>query len=308
MTIIWNPTESLNIAWDASDLPSTGQGNVESSGWNTRCKNLRHNERGKLVTRDGSTKINGSAIETDIWWLEEMDGGTRYTFAGTKIYEDEVAIATGLTSAQWSVIQYNAFNDNTPQLFGVNGTDRKRVVSGAVYEWGIDAPTVAPTLGVGHGEGLTGQFNAKYTYVRKNGTAVVNESNPSPAADVAQVLSGQSLAIDFTEPTDPQVTHIRLYRTQAGGSIYYLDQEVEAAQTYAYGYSHPWEEDNGYISGTGYKFTFTDATRGTENTQSWEATFEDREDTATENPAEPSTPLVDQYEENFRNEGERYVP
>jgi len=276
---IFNPTGTLNVSWDASDLPGEVSDNTEVSGHMTRCKNLRINQHGKLATRDGSAKLNTTAIDTDVWWIEEMSTtGTRYTFAGDKIYEDESSLATELTEAQWSAMQYNAFNDTTKQIFALNGTDRKRITAGAVNEWGLAAPTVAPTLGVGSGTGLTGQYNAKYTYVRKVGTALVSESNPSPAADAAVVLNNQSLTIDITDPTDPQVTHARLYRTLAGGSIYYLDIEVPVSTTYAYGYAHDWESDDAYIAGTGYDFTVTDSTHGTENTYTWEELFADRED------------------------------
>ena len=279
MTSLFNPTGTLNVSWDASDLPGEAKDKTEVSGAMTRCKNLRSNQHGKLVVRDGSAKINGSAIETDIWWIEEMATlGTRYTFAGTKIYEDEVSLATGLTSAQWAAIQYNSFNDTTKQIFALNGTDRKRLTAGAANEWGIAAPTVAPTISAGSGKGLTGQYNAKYTYLRKVGNAVVAESNPSPAASDAVVLSDQSLVASITDPTDTQVTHIRLYRTLAGGSIYYLDMELAASTTYAYGYGQDWESTNAYIAGTGYKFTYADSVHTSENTYTWEELFADRTD------------------------------
>lgn len=280
MTTIFNPTGNLNVSWDASDLPGERDGSNEVSGAMSRCKNLRLNQNGKLVTRDGSAKLNETAIATDAWWISEMTGD-RYSFAGTSIYKNEVSHATGFTSAQWSAIHYNAYNDTTHTLFALNGTDRKRVDSTGVYEWGIDAPTVAPTLAIGSDTGLTGQYNAKYTYVRKVGGAIVSESNPSPAATAAKVLDNQSLAVDVTQPTDAQVTHIRVYRTLTGGDIYYLDLEIPASITYAYGYVFDWEETDVYIAGTGNQFTIADVTHSSENTHSWEELFYDREDEST---------------------------
>jgi len=265
----FNPTGTLNVAIDASDI---------RDGDFVRCKNLRIDEQGKARTRDGSTKLNASAINTAMWLIEEMDGN-RYTFSGTNIYHNESSIASGVTSAQWASVKYNAFNDTNNNIFALNGTDRKRVEGGVVYEWGLAAPTVAPTLGVGGGTGLTGQYNAKYTYVRKVSGAIVAESNPSPAADTAQVLTNGSLSISATQPSDSQVTHIRFYRTLAGGEIYYLDAEVTIGITLAYGYSHDWESDDGYLAGTGYLFTYNDTIHGTDNCYTWEELFEDREDT-----------------------------
>jgi hypothetical protein len=273
VTIFFTPSGSLDIASDASDLPEQSDGNNIQSGAMTRCKNLRTNQAGKVITRDGSAAINAVAIDTPIWWIEEL-GGTRYSFAGTKIYSDESSIATGLTSAQWAAIEYNPFNDPTPNVFALNGTDRKRIEDGAVYEWGIDAPTTAPTVRSGQGAGLTGEYNAKYTYVRKVGAVVVAESNPSPAATTSAVLSNASLAITATAPTDPQVTHLRFYRTTAGAGTYLYDGELAVNGTYAFGYTYTtWEvlED----TGTGYKFTTVDPTHNTENTYSWEERYLD---------------------------------
>ncbi len=268
MTHFFSPDGSLNVAMDPADLPESGDERGSHSGALTRAKNVRTNEPGKAITRDGSAKLNTTAIETAIWWIEEQ-AGTRYTFAGTQIYEDESSIATGLTSAQWSAIKYRSFNDTTNNIFALNGTDRKRIQSSTVYEWGIAAPTTAPTLTVGQGTGLTGRYNVKYTYLRKQGTTILCESNPSPQSTFHQELTNQSLAVDITDSGDSQVTHVRLYRTLADGVTYYLDQEIPAA-TYDYGISETFED--GYLTGTSYKFTIQDDVHGTENTYTWEET------------------------------------
>jgi hypothetical protein len=272
MTILFSPNGSLNVAQDASELPEIADGNNISSGALRRCKNLRINQQGLAKTRDGSAKINATALETDVWWVE-VQAGVRYTFAGTVIYQDEIALATGLTSAQWAAIQYTAFNDTTQHVFALNGTDRKRIETDLVREWGIDAPTVAPTLGIGAGSTLTGEYNAKYTYVRKVGETVVAESNPSPEATLSAVLSGQSLSVEVTQPSDPQVTHIRLYRTGAGGAAFYYVDEIAIGLTYVYGYSHEWESTDAYVAGSGFLFTISDATHVSDNTFSWEERF-----------------------------------
>ncbi len=287
MSTFFSPDGSLNVAMDASDLPETSDGKNSHSGALVRCKNMRTNENGKAKTRDGSAKLNTTAIATAIWWIEEQ-AGNRFAFAGTQIYENESSIATGLTNAQWVAIKYNAFNDTSDNIFALNGTDRKRIESSTVHEWGIAAPTVAPTLTSGGGTGLTGQYNAKYTYVRKVGTAIVSESNPSPAAITAAVLDNQSLAVAVTQSTDAQVTHIRLYRTLANAGVYFFDTELVASTTITHGYSEGFEKTDAYIAGTGFKFTIEDVTNGTENTYTWEELFADREDDDTESSTDPS--------------------
>lgn len=280
MTILFDPSGNLDISTDPSDLPESGDGTTTRSDALTRCKNLRINQRGRAVTRDGSAKLNASAIAAAIWWIEEQ-GGDRYEFAGTAIYKNEVSIKTGLTSAQWSAVKYNSYNDTVQNIFAMNGTDRKRIESGAVYEWGSEAPTDAPTLSAGttvSGGGLTGNYNVRYTYVRKSGGTVLYESNPSPYASDYQALTHQTLLISATASSDPQITHIRFYRTGANGVIYYRDQDVPVG-LYSFGYSEGFESTDAYLSGSGYKFTIEDTVHGTEDTYTWESTAETAEAT-----------------------------
>lgn len=225
--ILWKANGSLDVATDPSDLPqqSDSQGNIQS-GALARCKNLRLDLQGVAKTRDGSAKVNATALaETEIWKIIEQ-AGVRYAFAGTSIYRDEVSISGSYPSAAWSAVKYNPYNSSTQSIYALNGTSRKRIEGSTVYEWGIAAPTAAPLLAAGALTGLTGAYNAKYTYCRKEGTTVVSESNPSPAGAAAITLANGSLSITVTASIDTQVTHVRIYRTLANGSDYYHDRDI----------------------------------------------------------------------------------
>lgn len=150
--------------------------------------------------------------------------GDRYEFSLDSIFKNEASIASDLTNAQWSGIKYNQFNDATQQIFALNGTDRKRIDDDTVYEWGITPPS-APTVAAGASTGLTGSYKAKVTYCRKVGSVVVSESNPSDASSPV-TLTNQSLSVTWTASADPQVTHVRVYRTLAGGDTYFHDQDI----------------------------------------------------------------------------------
>ena len=228
MTIVFTPTGTLNVSTDPSDLPEQGDKFTITSGAMTRCKNLRINELGKAVTRDGSAKLNETAIARPSWL--EVQAGVRYAFASQSIYENESLIESTDGTGDWTAIQYNAFNDVEDNIFALNGTDRKRIEGGEVFEWGLEAPTAAPVLAVGSATGLTGTYNAAYTYVRKVGSAVVAESDPSPVGN-ATALSNEKLTVTVTAPDDDQVTHIRLYRTTASGVTYNYDQEIAVGST-----------------------------------------------------------------------------
>ena len=180
---------------------------------------------GLTRVRDGSTKTSSTAAAIRPGLLMEM-AGVRYAFGGGAILKDENSFGSDYTDAQWSGIKYNSFNDTTNQIFALNGTDRKRVTADGVNEWGITPSSTVPTIAVGAGTGLTGDYNVKYTYARFNGTTLITESNPSAAAIAAQTLSNQDLSVTWVASTDPQVTHVRLYRTLAGGSEFFFDQSV----------------------------------------------------------------------------------
>lgn len=230
MSILWKPNGTLNVATAATDLQETkgsaltgDDGSIVSEAL-SRCKNLRVDRKGIIQTRKGSAKLHSTAINSVNKIIEQA--GTRYAFGGGSIYSNETSIESGLTNADWQGILYNAYNDTTQDIFALNGTDRIRIEGGAVYEWGIDAPTTAPTITTGASTGLTGKYNAKYTYCRKVSSVVVCESDPSPAGAAAVDLNDGSLSVTWTASSDAQVTHVRVYRTLLDGDTYYHDQDI----------------------------------------------------------------------------------
>lgn len=271
MPVRFNPTGILDISSDPADLPSQSDGKMEVSGSMTRCTNLHLDRGGKAITRRGSAKINATAIKTQIHRIIEQLGN-RYAFAGTQIYKNETSIATGMTDAQWSALLYNAYNTTTQAVFGLNGTDRKRIEGDTVSEWGSDSPTVAPVLGTGELTGLTGAYNAKYTWARKEGDVVVWESNPSPAADDSVTLSDGSLTVNCSLPTDTQITHIRVYRTLTSGSVYYFDVEIAVNAIdnteYDIAYIYDWELDE--LTDDDLYYAFSQTGPSIIYTHSWE--------------------------------------
>ena len=257
MAVKFSPNGFLDIASDPSELPSEVEGKNEISGAMRRCTNLQLNKAGIASTRDGSSKVNSSAMDqTTAYTIIEL-GGLRHVFAGTKIYQDETAIGTGMFTEKWSGIKTNPYNSNAVSVFALNGTDRKRIDGNTVYEWGMDAPDEVPALlAAAELTGLTGDYNAKYTHVRKEGDLVLSESDPSDAAAAAVTLADQGLrVICHHNVDDNQMTHLRVYRTLTGGAAYYKDQDIPMAPYASYGYTYDWEFDDEYISGDGYCIT-----------------------------------------------------
>jgi len=172
----------------------------------------------------------------------------------------------------WSGILYSPYNSDTESVFALNGIYRKRVEGDKVYEWGIEVPDTLVTIAAGDSTGLTNEFNAKYTYARKERNTVVSESNPSDAAAAAVDLTNESLHITAGTPIDGQVNCIRFYRTIADGSAYFHDQDLNyVSDDYAYAYTHAWEQTGEYIAGIGYFFTTENTLDNTDDTTTWES-------------------------------------
>lgn len=288
MPVRFSPDGMLDVATDASDLPMELSGKVALSGAMTRCTNLSLDRQGVASTRKGSSRLSDAAVGTPIHRLVEM-GGVRYAFGGTAIYRNGVSIVSGLTSAKWSAIKYNAYNVATQSIFALNGTDRKRITGSTVAEWGITPPVAAPTLtgkidGYAYTQGweltqgyatagsyqwgttsgnyqitydweaditantsdsatyrnfwffelvsgysVSGQrIGVKYTYCRKSGTTLECESNPS---DAAYIEAETGVYATWAVSADPQVTHVRLYRTLLSGAAFYYSHEVAIGTT-----------------------------------------------------------------------------
>lgn len=256
MAVRFSPDGFLDISTEASDLPSQTSGKDEVSGAMRRCTNLQLDKMGIAATRKGSSKVNAVAVAGSTASTLIMDQGEkRYLFANTTIYENEVSIKDGLAELPWSAIKYNPFNSTRQNIYAVNGSDRKRIESGVVYEWGRESPVDVPYVAKGTRTGLTGVYNVKYTYARKEGDAVVYESNPSDEAAASVTLANQSLWAKFEMTTDAQISAIRIYRTENSGIDYLHLMDVSVPTVNDYAYCYDWEKTYAYIAGVGFKIT-----------------------------------------------------
>ena len=182
-------------------------------------------ERGVIRTRRGSSRLTSSTITDLVIRRIARINSIRYQVAATALYRAGVSIQTGLHSSLVTTIQpYRPLNDTSTWAFIADASGMKKDDGTNLRNWGITGPAAAPTLGT-TGTGLTGSYKAVYTYIRKVGSSVIAESNPS-AEPGAQSLTNQNLTVAVTASSDAQVTHIRIYRTVASGSAYLYDQEV----------------------------------------------------------------------------------
>lgn len=194
-----------------------------------RCINADlHSQPGTILLRKGRSRQFETPLSEHALRRLHINGTRRYQVAGRTLYRAQSSIATNLaTSLLTTLVNSRPLNDTTTWVFVADQSAMRKDNGSALRNWGITGPAAAPTLGT-TGTGLTGDYTAVYTYARVVGGTVIHESNPSPAPS-AQTLSNENLSVLVTASSDPQVTHIRVYRTVADGSVHLFDQQVTNA-------------------------------------------------------------------------------
>lgn len=214
MKFILNGGLSLN---DPFALSSSGQDIAESE--TALSENADYRQDGVVRSRNGMGQIYTS-VGTD---LIDSANGHVYSF-GTYMYQNGTSLGT-LVSSPVVAGKAHLYNSTTEALF-LSSAINYKIVDSTVSIWGLNAPTIAPTLALS-GTGLTGTYYFKYTYVVKVGATLIHESNPSPVS-LATSPADQSVEVTYTTPSDSQVTHIRIYRTLTDQTAdFYYDGEIE---------------------------------------------------------------------------------
>lgn len=186
--------------------------------------NADYRQDGVVRSRDGKVSIYTS-IGTD---LIGSANGNIYTY-GSYIYDD--GTSTGQAISNPVVVgRMHLYNSTTEAQF-LSSDANYKCEDSSVTQWGITAPSLAPSTSL-TGTGLTGAYSFVYTYVRKSGSSIIAESNPSPSASVSP--ANQTVRVTPTQPSDTQVTHIRVYRTLVNGTgdDFFYDGEIAVGVTY----------------------------------------------------------------------------
>ena len=187
----------------------------------------------------------------------------------------------------WSAVLASPYNSTTANVFALRDDQRARLEGTYAYEWGIDAPQAPAVIASNTLTGLTGDYNAVYTYCRKERHVLVCESNPSDEASAVVALTNDGLSVTVAAPEDPQINAIRIYRTTAGGTSYYFTGELSYVNLF-WTCTQDFEEDTSYFAGLPYRFTTEDTAHNAEATYIWELVYERY--TLTDEITRPTTP------------------
>ncbi len=108
------------------------------------------------------------------------------------------------------------------QLFMADGVDNVKWDLTTLSNWGIVAPVSAPALSFSTGTyTITSALGVSYLYCYLN-NVTRHPSTGSPVSSYTGKKTLQTVTLTGAGSTDPQVTHIQIYRTNDGGATYYL--------------------------------------------------------------------------------------
>lgn len=185
-----------------------------------------HTRPGTILLRAGKSKQFSTALSSVAIRRLFKRALTRYQVAGTTLFRDQSSILTGLSGNLFTtLLNARPLNDTSTWTFIADDAVMRKDDGSNVRNWGISPPLATPTIAVGDGTGLTGDYIANYTYVRDVGGTTIHESN-APTSPSAVTLANEDLDIDVVASTDAQVSYINIYRTAAGGSSLLFDQQV----------------------------------------------------------------------------------
>lgn len=161
------------------------------------------------------------------------DDGTLYTKAPSGTTLTGRTVPTGCT-AHGNVPSFAKFRRTTVIAGRYNRMVSYRDDLDTFYAIGITPPAVAPTLASGGGTGvIDGDIIGYYTFVQKAAGVFIMESAPGPASTTITVDKVGTInwsAIATTAET--RVTHVRLYRSDAGFTARQVAEFAIGTSTY----------------------------------------------------------------------------
>jgi hypothetical protein len=191
-----------------------------------------HTRPGVALLRKGRARLSSTTLSGAVRLLATLNT-RRYQIAGTTWYRDFASIRTGLSGTQAQLASYRPLNDTTTWVFLADTNGMVKDDGTTVRTWGLAAPTSAATAADGGAGSLIGNYSVKYTYVRKVGSAIAHESNPSPVSNTLAITNKVISLTGLTDSSDAQVTHKRIYRTVDTGSTWLFDSEIAQGTTTA---------------------------------------------------------------------------
>lgn len=178
----------------------------------------------KGVETGNVTPLTGSPAVLGQYQFRRLDGSSFHLLVsdGGRLdkYNADTTTSTINATAFTAGTHYPAFASANNLCFIANGADVKKTDGTTVFNWGMVRPA-APTAAAASGGSMAiATWDVALTYFN---SLTGQESSLSDFTSVATSGSNLKINISWAVPTDPQVTHVRVYmRNQTLGPNVYL--------------------------------------------------------------------------------------
>lgn len=139
-------------------------------------------------------------------------------------------IATDYTSTQLKAVSPNrriSYVDTGEAVYYANGLEKGRLINGAWYRWGVEAPTAPPTMTATAGALGIGRYMAVCTFIDTNG-----QESGCGSAGVISLTGIGGITFGLPQPIDSSgVLAIRLYMTSANDDVLYSAVDLAVGTT-----------------------------------------------------------------------------
>lgn len=189
-----------------------------------------HTQPGTARIRPGITSVR-TGIPGAVT-LVTRQNSQQYLMADGRWYRNGTDLGVILTPGNGSTVGFRPVDDPQSWTFLANITGMYKD-RGVLRQWGTAAPNTPPALFGGSAGVLLGNYSLRYTYLRKDGTAVAYESNPSEVSNTLGVTNTTILVTNLVDSADAQITHKRLYRTVNTGSTWLNEADIAQGTTTA---------------------------------------------------------------------------
>lgn len=231
--------------WEMNDFSLGWDNNSPATMLDPRCvadaKNFNLTNKKGLSKRGGMTKLYASltsvgAVDINNLFEYKSPQGTNYLLVAFSTFIKAWYNPSG--GVQWNIMKSSltsglkhSFAVHLGSCYIANGTDANfrlfNPSGGAInditaYNVGIPVRATKPAVALGTGT-LNGDYRYKTCYMRTLAGSIGYQQvgNPSAASDLIQPGGSNGVDVTLVASTDTNVTHIRVYRTLNGGSIYY---------------------------------------------------------------------------------------
>jgi len=194
-------------------------------------------DRGGVVTRPGYSDyvVSGMPASENVTGLvsyKKADANLKLVAATDTTWQVEgvtgvfSSIITGLTSgALWdftTIVDFLIGTDAVNGIYKYTGSGNAKLLK-------VVQPTTVPSVVIGASGSLSGAYKYQYTYISSKGA----ETNGS-GASAGITPSSQKVDLSNITVGDTDVAKRRIYRTEAGGSVYYLLDTINDNSTTTY--------------------------------------------------------------------------